>query len=202
MAHKPDEVTATNSGGGSFAPHPAGQFAAVCVDVINYGEKVESYEGGPDKLVKKVGLVFRTGELNDKGEVVDIAREFTVSMHENASLRGFLEAWRGKSFTAEEVDKGAPLHKLCGVPCLLSVEHKPSGDRVYGNLKGIAPLPKQMAHAAPKADGYERPKYLEDRKAKYAEAAAKYRASINAPKGGGGFENFPDAQDDSDDLPF
>ena len=199
MSHKPDEVTTPKPGTGSFAPHPAGQFAALCVDVINFGEKVGSYEGGPEKLSPKVGLVFRTGELNDKGEVVDIAREFTNSMHENAALRAFLEQWRGKSFTAEEVDRGAPLHKLCGVAALVTIEHKNSKDRVYGNLKGIAPLPKQMAGAAPKADGYERPQYLSDRKVKYAEDAAAFRASINAPKSG--HEGFPSESDDSD-LPF
>src|SRR5690348_17737479 len=95
-----DEVTAKNEGS-KFKPHPAGQFAATCVDTINMGEKVEQFPGKPEKIVRKVGVVFRTGELDAEGQIQDIVREFTLSMGEKANLRQFLEQWRGKSYTED-----------------------------------------------------------------------------------------------------
>lgn len=201
MSHQPDEVIATAKGG-TFTPHPEGQFAARCVDVINFGEKVETFPGKPEKLVQKVGIVFRTGEVNETGEVVDLVREFTVSMFETANLRQFLEAWRGKSYTDDEVEAGAPLHKLVNAPALITVEHKKSGQgRTYANLKGITSLPKQMASAAPSTDGYERPQYLTDRKAKYAEEALAYRRRVGVPVGAGKAMESQNGDGD-DDLPF
>lgn len=208
MAHKPDEVTATAKPN-TFISHPEGQYAARCVDVINFGEKVETYPGKPERLVPKVGIVFRTGETNpETREYIDVMREFTVSMYETASLRAFLEAWRGKTYTEGEVEEGAPLHKLHGVPSLLTIEHKKSAKgRTYSNIKAISGLPKQMAAAAPSIEGYERPEYLEERKAAYAKEAQAYRAKVNAPSskqsGDNGYEGFPSESDGSgDDLPF
>jgi hypothetical protein len=206
MAHKPDVVVAKNSGG-SFLSHPEGQFAATCVDVVDFGEKVEQFPGKPERLVPKCGIVYRTGETNpENGEYIDIMREFTVSSGEKANLRQFLEAWRGKSYSGDELESGLPLHKLCGVPALITVEHKVSaGGRTYANIKAISGLPKQMAAAAPKPDGYERPKYLTERKTKYAEESQKYRAKVNAPgsrPNDDGFEGFPPESDDDSTLPF
>ena len=207
--HQPDHIVAKNEGGAAFTPHPAGQFAARCVDVIDLGEKVEQYADKPAKLSHKVALVFRTGEVNpETGDIIDLAKEFTLSMFDLANLRKFLESWRGKTFTEEEVEEGAPLHKLCGVTALLSVEQKKSAqNRVYANISAIQKLPKVMEAGAPIGDDYDRPEYLVKRKADYATAAAEYRKRIGAPMqpkvNPDGFEEFPPATDDgSDDLPF
>ena len=206
--HQPDHVVAKNEGGAAFTPHPAGQFAARCVDVIDLGEKVEQFKDNPAKLSHKVALVFRTGEKNpENGEVIDLAKEFTLSMFELANLRKFLEAWRGKTFTDDEVEEGAPLHKLCGITALLTVEQKKSGaNRTYANIISINRLPKMMESGAPIGDDYERPEYLVKRKADYAVDATAYRAKIGAPSARAnnpdGFEEFPAAVDETDDLPF
>ncbi len=207
MAHKPDSITAKSSGK-TFTPHPEGQFVAVCCDVIDFGEKVEEFVGTPAKLSHKCGLVFRTGELGEDGKPIDVMREFTVSMNDKANLRKFLEAWRAKSYTEEQAQEGAPLDKLVGVGCLLTIEHKTSGaGRTYANVIGISPIPKQMAsYALPSCVDYERPEYLTKRKDEYAEEARAFRATINAPKSGRSddhaFNDFPEAQDGDDDLPF
>lgn len=206
--HQPDHIVAKNEGGAQFTPHPEGQFAARCVDVIDLGEKVEQYGDNPAKLSHKVALVFRTGEKNEKGEPIDIAKEFTLSMFELANLRKFLEAWRGKTFTDAEVDEGAPLHKLCGVTALLTVEHKTSkGGRTYANISSAVKLPKVMEPGAPIGDDYERPAYLIDRKAEYEVGAKGYRQQIGATIGNAkraladdDFASVPDEGDD--DLPF
>lgn len=206
----PDQLTATNTDA-KFNPHPEGQYAARCVDVVDLGEKVEQYPGFPERLSHKCLLIFRTGQKNEEtGEFIDIAKEFTVSMGEKANLRKALEDWRGKSYTAAQVEEGVPLHKLTGQPALITVEHKRSQKgRTYANMKGIAPLPPQMASMAPSIDGYKRAEYIEERKKTYAQESRAFRQAMNAPPMDGaesmddsGYPDQSPEDDQSDDLPF
>ena len=195
----PDEVTARDTGS-TFTAHDEGQFAAVCVDTIDLGSRVEQYPGQPARIMDKCALVFVT---DTEGETKEIAREFSVSMGEKANLRAFLEAWRGKSYTDDQAKAGVPLHKLVGHGALLSVEHKTSGKgRTYGNIKAVAPLPKQMH--APSAAKYERPEYWAKRVEQYAAEAMAWAEAQNKVAGGSAnAEDFPDpVTDDDSDLPF
>jgi hypothetical protein len=189
---------ASPSAGGKYQPHPEGQYALRCVDVIDLGLRVEQFQDNPAKVQPKVALVFRSGELNDEGAYIEITKELTVSMHERAGLRKFLGQWRGKSYTEEEAIAGAPLHKLEGVYALASVEQRVSaGGNTYANIATIAPLPKAMPK--PDVGDYERPEYWATRKAEYAEGVAKFKGA-GTPRP---FSETPAAlEDDSDDLPF
>lgn len=190
---------APSTGGGRYQPHPEGQFAIKCVDVIDLGERVEQFGDNPAKVAQKVALVFRSDQINDEGMYFEVTKELTVSMHEKAGLRKFLGQWRGKSFTDEEATTtGAPLHKLEGVYALASIEQRQSaGGRAYANIATIAPLPKAMPK--PETGKYERAPYWAERKATYAAEVAKFRGAAEpAP-----FSEKPKAlQAEDDDLPF
>lgn len=195
-----DPITA-KGGDTKFRPHPEGQFVGQCVDTIDLGEKVEQYADAPPKLVHKCAIVFRTGERNEQtGDYIDIAREFTVSMGELANLRKFLEQWRGKPYTADQIDEGVPLHKLTGNHALLTVSHKISGNqRTYANITACVGVPKQMQSTVTKYTDYQRAEYWETRKKEYADAARKFRAENGAAPD----DDFPAALNDvDDDLPF
>src|SRR3954467_4171044 len=85
--------------GGSFTPMPAGTQHVVCVDGIYLGETVDSFQGGPPKIVRKYAFVFQSADVNpETGKRYEIKREFTISMGERANLRKFLGQWRGKTF--------------------------------------------------------------------------------------------------------
>ena len=195
----PDQVTAKDSGK-SFTPHPAGQFAARCVDTVDLGECVSSFPGTPETLVHKCAIVFRTGELNaENGKDIDVAQEFTVSMNEKANLRKFLEAWRGKSYRAEQVQEGVPLDKLVSNWALISVEQKQSAKgRTYSIIKAISPLPDVMPK--PTLLPYGREAYWEEKKAANAKASSEFRAKIGAPALGATEDDL--GEDPEDDLPF
>lgn len=191
-------VKANPSTGGKYAPHPEGQYAIRCVDVIDLGERVEQFQDQPAKVTPKVALVFRSDEVNDEGAYIEITKELTVSMHERAGLRKFLGQWRGKSYTDEEAVTGAPLHKLEGVYALASIEQRVSaGGNTYANIATIAPLPKAMPK--PTTGTYERAPYWAERKAEYAAGVAKFMGTI----GPRSFADKPAAlEDEGDDLPF
>ena len=199
-----DRVTAKSSDA-KFTPHPEGQFVAVCVDVIDLGEKVDSGPNFPDKLSPKCVLVFRTGEKNpDTGEIVDVAQEYTVSMGDKANLRKALESWRGKAYTQEQADEGVPVDKLVGNGALIGVAHKISvaKKRPYAVIQSIVGVPQAMRPTIPMGTDYKRADFWADRKKEYAEAAKKFRADAGAPPAEAEFEEFPGALDDDDDLPF
>ena len=188
-----------------FKCHDEGQFVGQCVDVINLGDKVQDFPGTEPYLAPTCALVFRTGEKNDEtGEYIDIAREFTVSMGEKANLRKFLEQWRGRPYTKEQVEAGVPIDKLTGQHGLLSVAHRTSGKgRVYANITACVGIPKQMAATTTAYTDYTRAEYWGTKKQEYAEAAARFKAE-HAPSKKGEFADFPPPlEDDADDgLPF
>ena len=189
-----DQVTAQDSGQ-SFKAHDEGQFAAACADVIDLGERLEQYPGKPSRVVRKVALVFLT---NTTGDTKDISAEMTLSMNERATLRAFLEAWRGKSYTPEQAAAGVALDKLVKVGALLSVEHRRSTKgRTYAKIKTIAPLPAGLS--APGLNGYTRAEFWQGRKKAYAEEVARYKQTLVASSE---FPSEPPPDDDDSDLPF
>jgi hypothetical protein len=174
-----DKIVVKNEGNTDYQPHPEGQVVVLCVDVIDLGEKLDMY-GGKAKIAHKAALVFQSAEVNpDTGKHYELQREFTVSSFAKANLRMFLESWRGKKYTDEQLEDGIPLHKLERQPGLANIEHRESGaGRIYANIQSLVPVPKGLA--VPELTGYERAPYWAERKAKYLADVTAYRA-VNQP---------------------
>lgn len=141
-------ITATNSAQ-TFAPVPAGTYAARCYSMIHIGTVTEDYMG-ESKELNKVRITWELPtELKvfkeENGEQpYSVSKEFTLSMHEKANLRKFLESWRGKGFTDEEV-KSFDVAKLLGKSCLISIIHKTSKQgNPYAVISSCSTLPKGM----------------------------------------------------------
>ena len=199
MSHKPDSITAKDSGG-SFSPHPEGQFAMSCVDVVNLGVNVEQYADQEPREVAKIALVFASGERQEDESLTYVTTEMTLSANEKANLRKFVEAWRGKSYTVEQAAEGIPIHKLHSQSALISIEHITTRKgRKFAKISSISPLPKAMPGPHPGlVEQYARPKFLTDRAAQYAEALRKHRAM-----NGDALPTAAElAADDDDPLPF
>lgn len=196
-----DPITARGSES-KFKTHPDGQFVGQCVDTINLGEHVHTFAGDESYLEQRCVLVFRTGELNEEtNEYIDLWREFTVSMSDKANLRKFLEQWRGKEYTPEQIEAGVPLDKLTGNSGLLTVAHRKSGKgKTYANITACVGIPKQMAGSVTNYPDYTRADFWATKKKEYADEVAKFKAdTIN----GSEKNDIPATQTDEDDsLPF
>lgn len=203
-----DQITATGSES-KFQAHEAGQFVGQCVDLIDLGFDVSDFPGEDRYLKQMCVLVFRTGERNEStGEYIDVAREFTVSMGDKSNLRKFLEQWRGRPYTKEQITEGVPLHKLTGQFGLLTVAHRVSGKgRTYANITACVGIPKQMTGSVRPFTDYVRDPYWATKKAEYASRAAAFTgaASRVAPSSSSA-EQEPDFSDvpfpDEEPLPF
>lgn len=139
--------------GGDFKKVPEGTHVAVCNLVADLGLQPTSF-GPKHKVYFRFELPHERTEFERDGQRTEgpmtIGANFTVSLSKKATLRGYLESWRGRQFTKEELE-GFDLLNVLGAPCQVSVIHETaaSGD-VYANIKAIVPLPKGMAK--PKAE--------------------------------------------------
>lgn len=186
-----EELIAKAEGGSDFPVHPDGQYAARCIDIIDRGPVTVEWKG-VKKEKHKMTLRFFCGEYttihdengNEKRVPLWVDDWFTVSLHEKAKLRKFLEDWRGIAFTDEEL-AGFNVIKLLHAPAFLQLKHNKTPDRTYCNIGSVMKLPKGMEAPAVPTD-YVR---VKDRPPKEQD---KNGAS------GGGASPF----EEDDDLPF
>jgi hypothetical protein len=190
-------VYASSNGNSTFIPHPAGNFPAVCCDVDDLG-MIEVTWQGVKKTQHKAELWWYCGQTKEDGTPLLVKRRFTLSLAENSNLRPFLETWRGKKFTAEEL-KGFDLEKLIGIPCFIQVTHNDTEKGTYANVDAIMTLPGAMKEQAPKLpQDFVRPSV-----ARAEKAAAEAEAQPAGVGAAGGQPAWPgDAFPADDDLPF
>jgi hypothetical protein len=135
-------LTVSESTTGTFELPPAGPTAARCSRLIDLGTQQGAYQG-ETKFQRKLLLTWEIAETRSDGTPFQISRRFGLSLHEKSALRAFLEAWRGKAFTLEEL-LGFDLRKLAGAPCMLSLVHADRAGKQYANISAVMPLPKGM----------------------------------------------------------
>ena len=127
----------------SFELPPPGPTAARCCALIDLGSQESTFDG-KTKMQRKLLLTWELAELRTDGSPFKVSRRFGLSLHENSGLRAFLQAWRGRAFTDEEL-AGFDLRKLAGAPCLLNLAHVNRNGKDYSNILSISPLPKAMS---------------------------------------------------------
>lgn len=175
--------------------HPEGQYAALCVDLIGLGYRVNDFQGHQSASESCV-FVFVTNEVNSKGFVFHLPQELNVSTGAKAKLMKFLRQWRGKDFTPEEMGAGFTLSAWVGKPALVSLVKKFSK---AGNprieIDTIMPLPKGMT--PPQKGDYKRADFWAKKKLEYA---AEYQKFLGRTMRGDPIsESLPD---DVDTTPF
>lgn len=159
-------IVKDNGSGEDFAPAPEGQFQAVCVDVVDLGISKKDYGQGP-KEVDELSIVFQIKVVDGNGvemrttenERFQVRRKFTKSLSQKSSLRPFLESWRGKKFTVDELN-GFDVEKLIGANGLLQIvqgQSKTNG-KTYANIQTIMPINQAWGLAKLEPESYVRKK--------------------------------------------
>jgi len=130
--------------GQDYDPIPAGLHQAICYRFFDLGTHFNETFG---KKARKVLLMWELPEqrigIERDGETLDLPRatskQYTLSLHKKANLRHDLESWRGKQFTAGEL-QGFDLTKILGVNGTLQMIHVTKGDKTYSNISNVLPL--------------------------------------------------------------
>lgn len=126
---------------------PEGVYIARCVGLTDLGTQVREFSGKP-KEIHEIRIDFELPTLTYTYEDKETKEEvtatkmtgvvFTNSLSAKANLRKFLEWWRGKKFTKEELE-GFDLTKLLGLPCQLQIIH--SDDGKWANVSSAMSIP-------------------------------------------------------------
>jgi hypothetical protein len=132
-----------------FALPDPGTYVARCVSMIEIGTIPVDYGKGKGvEMHKKVSITF---ELPTELHVFDeekgpqpfvVSKQYTLSMHKKAILRGDLESWRGQEYTEEQASK-VDISKLLGQPCMLTIIQEAStkdSTKNYLKVRAIAKL--------------------------------------------------------------
>jgi hypothetical protein len=134
--------------GGDFVPPPAGTFPALCFRLIDLGTQNTSYKG-EEKTTHQILIGWELkGEdtIMEDGRPMSIHKRYTWSMHEKATLRKHLEAWRGLKFAERDFGPGGfDVRNLLGKACMISIMHEEREGRTYANIAAISKLPKGMS---------------------------------------------------------
>lgn len=136
---------ASDSGGGEFEQCPAGSHVALCVGLIDLGTQHGEYNG---KQTTRQQIIIRwetPDEHLEDGQPFLVSAFYTNSLGEKSKLRPLLEAWRGRPFSPEELQR-FDLQNILGKPCLLNVIHN---DNNKARVTGVMALPKGMTAPKP-----------------------------------------------------
>ena len=137
----------------TFEAAPSGVYPARLYRLIDLGTQEGEYQGKPTKA-RKLLLSFEllSDERMNDGKPFSISRRFTASLSDKAALRAFINQWRGKALTDDEV-KAFDLGKMLGAYGFLNLTETTREGKTYTNIASISPLPKGM----PKPEGVNAP---------------------------------------------
>ena len=125
-----------------YIPIPEGQHRAVCSGIVSIGLQ-ESFGSTRHQILIRFEFPDLRVDREESGATHDEPRTkwvfYTLSLHRKANLRQDLERWRGRGFTKHELE-GFDVMSVLGCPCLVTIIHDHSGDRVKDKITSIGQL--------------------------------------------------------------
>lgn len=139
--------------GSSIVPLEPGVYMAKCYLVADIGEQYFKYkdrEGWKPKVVIGWEIEDEFIEIDGQLQPRTVHQFYSQSLDKRSSLRQDLETWRGRPFSAEELE-GFNLVSVVGAGCQLQLENNTNeaSGKTYTNIKAIMALPKGMKLAPP-----------------------------------------------------
>lgn len=130
---------------------PEGVYIARCFKILDLGTQPISYQGEEKDPKRKVAIFWELldGDMMSDGKPFTMQKTYTLSLDQKATLRADLQAWRGVSFTEEEL-MGFDLENVLGKYCRMQITHTHKNDKTYANISSIMSMKNSEAEAAPK----------------------------------------------------
>lgn len=139
-------LIAKDKGGGDFKPVPAGTHVAICTLVADMGvQPTKNFKPRQQVYIRwelpNEIVTWKDADQKEHTGPMTIGQRYTMSLSEKANLRSDLEAWRGKTFTEQELD-GFDIRNILGKACMLGVTHNVTPKKTYANISAVMGLPK------------------------------------------------------------
>lgn len=129
---------AKDTGGVDFKQAPAGTHIARCIKLTDLGHQRGEYLGEPTYRDQVLVAWELCNEMMEEGKPFIVSAFLTNSLGEKAKLRAWLESWRSRSFTKEELGS-FDLNNILGKPCMVTVVHSEKGK---AQIAGVSAMPK------------------------------------------------------------
>lgn len=131
-----------DNGGGDIELIPEATYIATCVLLADLGAQPNTHPQSDGGDIEKMYIGFELNACDSKGVPFFIGDSFTAALGQKANLRKFLEAWRGRVFTEEEL-RGFDIRNVLGKSCSLDVIHKSGKDpaKKFARIGSVQALP-------------------------------------------------------------
>jgi len=128
-----------------------GVYPGRCIQIVDLGSHPNTHPQAKAGSVKHEVLIVweLSGELMQDGRPFVVNKRYTLSLGDKAILRSDLKSWRGRDFTAEEL-QGFAMKNILDAPCMLNiakVASKKDAKKFFNNVLSIMPLAKGMTVA-------------------------------------------------------
>lgn len=137
-------LIAKNESGIEFKKLEDGVYTAVATMLIDLGiQNNEKFDKKQRKFIIVWEILGETIEINGEEKPRVISKEYTLSLSEKSTLRKDLQSWRGKAFTAEELE-GFDLVNVLNKLCQIQIINEERNNKTYTSVAGIMSVPKGM----------------------------------------------------------
>lgn len=137
-------LIAKENGGTSIPNLADGVYTAISSMIIDLGvQRNEKFDKDQRKFLMIWVVIGETITIGEDTKPRIISKEYSFSLGEKSNLRKDLEAWRGQSFTEEEL-QGFNIVNVLNKPCQLQIINKESNGKTFNNIAGIMALAKGM----------------------------------------------------------
>lgn len=123
---------------------PAGTHIAICFRITDIGTQPDTGFGEKRKLVINWELPHERVQYDGKDMPMALSRIYALTLGKRSNLRKDLIAWRGRDFTAAELE-GFELKNILGKACQVTVTLNEDG---RAGVTGVVGMPKGMAAPA------------------------------------------------------
>ena len=135
-------MIAKDSGNVSIEKLENGVYTAISSMIIDLGLQVsEKFDKTQRKMMILWNILGEEVEINGEKLPRTMSKEYSFSLGEKSNLRKDLQAWRGKTFTDEEL-QGFNILNVLNKPCQLQIILEEKNGKKYNNIASIMALPK------------------------------------------------------------
>lgn len=139
------DIVVKDNGGTPIAPLEAGSYRAICYGIVVTGTTfIPTFGNSATKIIFLWELPDERVTIDGVDKPRGISETYTLSLNEKSNMRKMLASWRGRDFTAEEL-QGFSLKKVLNAPCLVSttlMQSKQGKD--FAKVSAVTKLPKGM----------------------------------------------------------
>lgn len=135
-------MIASDNGGSSIPKLEGGVYTAISSAIIDLGIQTSEKFGTSQRRFMMIwNILNEEVEINGEKYPRTMTKEYSFSLNEKSTLRKDLQAWRGQTFSEEEL-KGFNILNILNKACQLQILLEEKNGKQNNNIASIMALPK------------------------------------------------------------